>query len=698
MPMPSGSLVKVLEAQIAEADLTTSEVGAQRERNHKNYSLQPLGNEQKGRSHYVSPDVLDSVEAKKAIFTETFFSGRQIVKFTAAGTASQAQEDVKTAYVNSVLVKNDSYALFRDGWHDAFVAKRMTLYVRWEERDERVSVSVEGATMQQAGMLLQTAVKGERVLDVDDSQLAMEQAATGEVLFTGQITAVVDRSLPVIKLVQPERFYRDPNAAYINEGAFCVMQEDLTRGQLVDMGFDPAQAITLRSDYRFGAQSEDSARKQHDGSYSSRGRANRTAEQELVTIYRTYTWLSESTVAGSGQPGGQIQLYEILWGHGEVLRWADGSEAIRVVEEMPFFEWTEYKIAHAEHGMSDADVLAHSQRVNSTLKRLILDNQQMRNTPRWEAVHGAVKNPRDLIDNKIGGVVWSSRIGSVAPLPAPDLSPMTTAILQMLKNDNDARTGVSDLAKGMSTDALRYQNAADMIERLTNASNRRVMKAARDFAETLLVPLCKYIAKLGKRHDYRLHQLNVNGQHVEIVPAEGFGDYESECRVQVALTAEQGTHHAQTLLMLHSILIADPVASQLYQLNQRYALFDAVFDSIGVSDSTRYLMRPTDPQLLQSQQQQQQIQQKQLQDQMMLVELEKVERQMRIQALQAAEAREAERLQIERNRFQLEAADKAADNAREDDKLAWQKLTDTAEYALENEQNRAVKIGAGLKA
>ena len=112
-------LVNALQAMIVESQAATTETSSQREINHRMYSLQPIGNEIPGRSQYVSPDVLDSVESKKALFAETFFSGRQVVRF--AGEDKQESEK-KTAYVEMQLDCNNVYQLFRDGWHDAFVA------------------------------------------------------------------------------------------------------------------------------------------------------------------------------------------------------------------------------------------------------------------------------------------------------------------------------------------------------------------------------------------------------------------------------------------------------------------------------------------------------------------------------------------------------------------------------------------------
>lgn len=687
-------LVKILETQVMESRQSSQEVGIQREQNHRNYTLQPLGNERPGRSRYISPDVLDSVEAKKAIFTETFFSGRQVVKFVPDGYTTPQEAEVKTAYAMSQLRRNKHFQLFRDGWHDAFVAKRMVIMAQWKQDTEMVTVELDGTPADVAMSLVQNAVQYENVLGMDDSQVEPQQGPQG-LTVQGQITATVDRSGVELILIQPERFYRDPKASYIEDSMYCVLDMDMSRGQLVEAGYDPAQVIELRQDYRFKSSTEDAARKAHDQSSTEFRRTNRAREQELVTIYKTFAWLDASTVsedADPREPVSGIDLYEIHWAGGQILKWANGEPAIRIVNEMPFFEWTEYKIAHAENGMSDADVLSHTQRVNSILKRLILDNQQMRNTSRYQALYGAVKNPRDLMDNKIGGVVWTNRQDAVKPLDTPELSPLILPVLQMLKSDAESRSGVTDLAKGMNTDAIRYQNAADMIDRLTNAGNRRVMKAARDFAEVMLIPLVKHIVKLGKRHDKRMHVLQISGYPVPVQPQQ-WRERESECEVKVALTAQAGQQAAQSLLMLHSLISQDPQLSQLYQLPQKHALIDEVFDALGHTDSTRFLMRPDDPRFMQQAQQQAQQQQMMMQMQMQAMQLEMQKKAKEAQWAEADAAAKIEKARLDERRFQLEAADKAADNMRQDKQFEWERLTDVAELSLENDQQRAVKIG-----
>ena len=159
-------LVYTLETQVNESETSTYEVGEQMERNMRYYSLQPLGNEQRGRSHYISPDVLDAVEGKKALFSETFLSARDVVRFVDCSVPNEAE--AKTAYVNKALSRNNADRLFRDGWHDAFVTKRMVVLAEWFDDTKEKSVNLPGVPLPMVQQQLQQM--GD-VLEVDDSRI-----------------------------------------------------------------------------------------------------------------------------------------------------------------------------------------------------------------------------------------------------------------------------------------------------------------------------------------------------------------------------------------------------------------------------------------------------------------------------------------------------------------------------------------------
>jgi hypothetical protein len=721
--MTERQLVNVLESQVTESEASNYEVGEQRERNHRYYTLQPLGNEIDGRSQYISPDVLDSVEAKKAFFSETFFSGRKVVKFSPMGDGDSAEADKRTAYVNMQYERNDVFCMFRDGWHDAFVAKRMTVCAVWKEDTEQVTINVQGANQQQLQVIV--SQQGD-VVNVNTDQLQPDEQQANQAMqpgqqpqqgtFTGPIIIDIDTSHVDLKLVQPERVFRDPNATYVQDGQYFTYEEDLTRGELILQGVDPEQAEKLTVDYRFRSEEEDNARKSHDNSWTRRQQHKRADEQELITTYYTWTWIDatefdldemQSDTAGGGTGNASIDpeglgLYRIRWAHGEVLIDTEGNMMIEEATEIPAFEWTEFKISHAEHGLADADLVAHSQRTQSTLKRLIIDNQQMRNTTRYEAVQGAIKNPRELLDNSIGGVIWSRSIGSVQALPTPELSPLTMAVVEMIDQDKEERSGVSRLSKGMNNDALRYQNAADMVERLTNASQMRVMRAARDFAESFHVPLSKYIYRLGARHDKRTHSKEVAGKFETIMPAS-WPDMDMSMEVSVALTPDAGQKHAQMLIQMYNMQVQDPTLMLAFGYAQKHALLDDIYDHLGVADTSRYLLAPDSEEYQRKQkfqaEQQQKQQQAQQKQQQMAQAMQKQQMQMQMDETQfkqwlekSEDGREWMLAQLKKVESGVKNQDIASDNMREDEKMRWDKVTDMLEYDLEKTQERGAAI------
>ena len=665
------SLVKLLESQVQEAHTASFDVSNQRARNHRMYNMEPLGNEVKGRSKYISPDVQDAVESKKAIFAETFLSDRDAVRFS--GSKVPFEDDAKTAYVNATLRKNNYERLFRDAFHDAFVAKRCVVLADWVASTKTETVDIQGADPQQYQAILQqhnpTQVFDENIVTDPNGMLF------------GTVDIEKDDSSIELTLVSPERYHRDPNSSYPGDAMFVTMEQDLTRARMLMDGYDPEQVNELSTDYRFRNQDEDSSRRQHDGTYQKLKHHNRTGVHEIVTVYRTWTWLDAGTINDDPQQvADEVRLFEVHWACGEVLRWKDGTPAMREVDEIPFFEWTEIKISHSADGTCTADVMAMTQKTQSVLKRLIIDNQQMRNTTRYEATVGALKNPRDLLDNTIGGVIWSRQPGSVTPLAAPELSPLTMNVVQLLKSDGDERNGMSGLAKGMNDGAIQNQNASDMIDKLTTAGRRRVTMAARDFARTFLVPLCQHICKLAMENDQTQDQIEMKGQQIPVIPSQ-WSDDDLEMEVAAALTPDEAQRNASQLMMLHSQMMQDPSMGQIYSTVQKHALFDHIFDLMGVKNTTAFMMSPNSPEYQQMQQQMQIQQEAQNKEAMIMQELQK-----QLLAAQSA-ATEAQADALVTN-AQVTQADKMFDNTLNEAELEHKKFVDIEKLRLDGAKIR----------
>ena len=672
-------LVGKLEEMLRDSDVATSDVGEQRERNHRYYALEPLGNEQKGRSHYIDPAVLSSVESKKALFSETFLSSREVVEFS-PGRGTQDEADAKGAYVKKVFKDNQYERLFRDAWHDAFVAKRCTVWLSWERDTEVVELQFTGALSQVVNQQVQ--MQG-NVVNVDTSELEsfpIPSIGQPQFVHSGVVRVEIDASKVKLDLIAPEKVYRDPNADYTDTSLWNIQEIEVSKGMLIDAGYDPDQVNKLTHDYTYSSREEDYARKAHDQSYTSDYQKGATNEQTIVTTYKARVWLAldEDSVDGFTPKTSDMRLYEVCWGGNEILRYEDGTPHIEEIDAMDVYEWSEMKIAHAENGLCTADVEAASQKNLSLLKRGIIDNMHMVNNTRYEAVHDRLFNPRDLLDNVIGGVVFSEAIGSVATLAQPPLSPLTLPAIEMISRDSEERSGVSSLAKGMNSDVIKNQNADSMVERLTNAGTRRVMAAARDFAKTFLVPLMQGIVTLGMKHDQTQDQMESGGRIVPIIPQQWQDDIH-DMDIAVALTPDEAQSMAQKMILMHNLKSQDPAIGAMYGPEQRHAFYDSVYELMGVKDSTPYLLPPESPEYQQAMQQNaQQAQQAQMMAQQ--------QQQFQMMMMQREQQRRDDELA---NKI----LDTTHDNELDDEKFQWDRYTDQAEIQIERSQDRQASIG-----
>ena len=683
--MPSGqgqapTLLKVLEQQINESDGRAHDVSAQRSRNHRYYSIQALGNERRGASHYVAGDVFDAVEAKKAYFSATFHNGRDPAVFEAEA-GDQDEADAKTAYVNMTLRANDWENLEDDGWHDAFVTKRMVVHLEWLSDSETIEEEVENLTPIEVKQAMQSDPRMVSVNPIEGQESVTQIGDQVLPAYSGVIEIERDTSRVKTTLIQAERWYRDGNYAYLGDGTYCGFEDDVSKGELIRRGYDPEQVRDIRPEYRWRRSEEDSSRKMHDGNWAQRQhQSNRERVNDTVTLFKTWTWLDKADFPDVFDTDGDklnpdnIGLFEIHWTDGKVLRWADGSYAIKPADEYPFVEWCEYKISHAETGLCTADVLADTQKTTSTLMRLILDNQQRANTSRMVALSQGIEDPRELIENNIGGVIFERIPNAVRALDQPQLSPATFQSIEMLAQDKEKRGAPSRLATGLNQNVIEKQNAADMVDKLMDAGNRRVMKSARDYVNRLRIPVMKMIVKIAAANDEGTYTNEQGGKQVQITPAD-WSVSELKCSVRTALTPEEQMAQAYTLLSMDQQLTqkaqANPAWGAIYGLEQQHALMDDVFDAMGISDASRYMAAPGTDGFNQSMQQVQQQMQQQQQQQMQQM-------QQQMQFLESADRREWFRAQIDGQKLQVDATDRAQDNTREDERLEHTKVIDWA--------------------
>ena len=175
--------------------------------------------------------------------------------------------------------------------------------------------------------------------------------------------------------------------------------------------------------------------------------------------------------------------------------------------------------------------------------------------------------------------------------------------------------------------------------------------------------------------------MEIAGQQVQIAPGQ-WQDDAYTMDVAVALTPDEGQALGQQLMGMHSTLSQDPSMAITYGAEQKHALLDTVFDLMGVSDTTRFMLAPSDPQYQQKEQQAQQMAQ---------MEQQKAEqKQEQMLQFDMGLKKSADKLGWEQ--FQWQQTDDLHDNTLDDEKQLWQQEKDKAEFQLEKDQERAVSL------
>ena len=111
-------------------------------------------------------------------------------------------------------------------------------------------------------------------------------------------------------------------------------------------------------------------------------------------------------------------------------------------------------------------------------------------------VKGALVNPKEMLENRVGGVVNVTRPDGVYPYPQSGLNPFVFQTIGLLDAATEEVTGQSKLSQGLNKDAVSTQNSEGLVENLVSLSQQRQKIVARNFANNFLIPLYLEVYRL----------------------------------------------------------------------------------------------------------------------------------------------------------------------------------------------------------
>jgi hypothetical protein len=522
-----------------------------------------------GNSKYVSTDVFDTVESAKATLLETFSAHGDIVQFSPKNDDDVALAKIATAYVKHVIFEqNDGTELFGAVIHGGLTSRNAIVKAYWDRSVEEIEETFDD--------LEEDAL--DELLNDDEVELTELEVDETETLFSGKLIRKLDRSQVRITPLPPEEVIIPPMAKCLRTAPIISHRQEKSKDELKAEGFDSKKVEQLsdgkdnelRMDFertnRFDPVGGDSAIETAD---------DRLPGSRKHVVYETYTRLNLD--------GTKTKLWKII--HcGDVI--LDKEE----VSRHPFFSYAPLPTPHRFWGENFAARVVPTQNAKTVLIRSILDHAVIANNPRMGVVKGALTNPRELLDNRLGGLVNVTRADGIFPLPQAPLNPFVFQTIGMLDDDKEDVTGVSRLSQGLNKDAISNQNSQGMVEQLIGASMQRQKTMARAFASQFLGPLFLEAYRLVVENEKRERIVDIAGGYVPVSPCDW--DDQRDVVIDLRLGYGERDTRVREYLELGQLLGQDPAVQHLFGPEERYNLYKTVMETKGHREVSMFLKDP----------------------------------------------------------------------------------------------------------
>lgn len=559
-------------------DFTDTKLASERRRVTEFYNAERPAPHHKGNSKYVSMDVYDAVESMKAQLLETFSAGSDIVQFSPEDANDVDAAHVATQYTKYQIFKRNDPGFMDSVVHDGLTSRLAVAKVYWHEAVEEVEEEFELVPEEAL-----TALLTDPDVELVEEPEAVFDPNSGVPFFSGRVRRKVRDGYAKIEPVAPEEFIVDPSvksAEHALDFGGMTHRVERTRSRLIADGI-PAKLLDEIGPYDNTLEADQERIARFKSFTTDRiglpnGTQSEDKSQDIFVVYETYIRLD---VKGTGT----AQLWRILHCCGKILEKEE-------VSRHPFLFFVPLPIPHSFYGNNFADRVVPTQTAKTVLTRSILDHAVITNNPRYGVVKGALVNPRELLDNRVGGLVNMTRPDGVFPLQQAPLNPFVFQTIAMLDEDKEDTTGISRLSQGLNKDAVSKQNSQGMVEQLIGASQIRQKIIARNFANQFLKPLFHAVYALVIENEQQEKIVEVAGKFVPIDPRT----WREKRDVSIDLRLGYGELDRQVgdYMMIHQLLAADPVVSPNYQYEQRFNLMKKVLEIKGHKAVNDFLPQP----------------------------------------------------------------------------------------------------------
>jgi hypothetical protein len=524
-----------------------------------------------GGSKFASQDVYLSVESMKAEIVETFGAGSNIVGFSPVGDDDVPLAKQATAYCAYVVhSQNPGLGIFQDVVHDGLCNRVGIAKVYWDKREACEEYTFDNVSQEQAVKLIQNPK-----VHLNGKPNVVQQE-DGTVLISGEFEEISDTSQVVIEPVPPEEFIRTGRSASLDKAPYLAHRYRATLGSLVEDGYDENLVYSITGeDDDLAMDQEAVEREVNAGTTAFFNDESEDDAGRMVTVYESYIRID---FEGKGR--------QYLW---KVVHVGDTILEKQKVADHPFVAYVPQPIPHTFFGNNYAARTIPHANTKTVLTRAIIEQAVEATNPRWMVARGGVANPRELIDNRRGGIVnVRSLTDSVAPLPQANMNPFVLQTIGMIDSDREDTTGISRLSQGLDKKALSHQNSSGLVEQLTNNSQTRTKVVARQFALQFVSALYLKVYALVVQNETEERVIEIAGSFTATTPAQ----WASRRDVTVDMTLGYGERDKRVEELLAFDDLMSKKNGRLYGEAQTYELMKEALEIKGIKNISRFLADP----------------------------------------------------------------------------------------------------------
>ena len=582
------------------------------------YLGNPMGNEVDGRSKVISSDVSDAIEPLMANLMKIFTQSNKLFHCEPVGTEDVEIAEQSTDYINHIFFKkNNGWVILHNFLKDALLEKNGFLKVYHEYTDKVTRESYVGLSDDEYTMLIDDdgveVVEHTEYADdkptgdyeqepvapmgmqeqppIDDmmaimgamgDEMPMGMAMPVPMLHDVVIHRINKKGKTCIEGIPPEEILVESNAKGIDDANFIAQKKMMTRGELIELGFDRDIIDTLPTERVEDMNTEFQTR--HSDIHNSIQRDITDESTQEVEVFECYV---KCDYSGTGKS--ELRKFVVAGNNGETLL---SDEAY---DSFPFVTATPIIMPHRLYGRSIAELVQDVQSVKTYVMRALNDNIYGIQNNRL-AIDDSRVNVSDILANRPNMIVRTkgNPMESIQTMPVQSIGETAYPLLTYYDELKEQRTGVSKIGQGLNADALNSKTSTGLNSVMSQAQ-QRVEFIARTFANTGINDLGKKILECVVKYQNKEDIVRIRNKFVPYKP------YEWKDRCDISITSGLGTgSQDQQMIFLNNILERQVQAlttqgnpsAPLVNLSKIYNTLEMMVESAGLKNVDLFFLNP----------------------------------------------------------------------------------------------------------